>query len=591
MNAELAYLFRHALLRDAAYQLQMPGERAALHALALAVGEAVFAGDPAPVALELADHARKAGDAYATREQELLTTALPWLRARLRFQDALRCAERLASHDCSDAATRVSARCAVLATLSDMGSMQSAEPLADALLRDLDPHAPELRAQCMLEIGRVFIRRSRTDEAIERMQQAERLAGPDLRLRAEAQMRLGAACHELGRPEQAFHWLTQARANARAYGDTQGEWHARRALAQFAFAAGREDEGIRELQAEVAWARARGDLRAMAHAQNHLGWQHLSSGRKHDAEPIWLEGAESMRRVGDRRGEAGMLHALGTLYWGKGDLAKAEGFFRDSLSLSQEIGDAPMGGITCSNLGWLLILLGRHNESRELLSRAEHVARKAGFKANLAHALCGRGWWSLENGRFDDAAASFQEALDCAQAVKARNLLVDCHCWRSRLQLLLGRVDLATRELGQAEASLTPAALRSWHGAAVYSMRVRIACQLAADALAAGEDPAGHIESARTQLASMTKTFPPSDFSGSWELAQVQCCSSLVHELETAAGAARAPSFTGGHLLSELSALARPALAKWLQRHAPERWKRMQERQPEVVAALDDNSG
>ncbi len=27
-SAETAYLFRHALLRDAAYQLQMPGDRA-----------------------------------------------------------------------------------------------------------------------------------------------------------------------------------------------------------------------------------------------------------------------------------------------------------------------------------------------------------------------------------------------------------------------------------------------------------------------------------------------------------------------------------------------------------------------------------
>lgn len=30
MHAELAYLFRHALLRDAAYQLQLPGDRARL---------------------------------------------------------------------------------------------------------------------------------------------------------------------------------------------------------------------------------------------------------------------------------------------------------------------------------------------------------------------------------------------------------------------------------------------------------------------------------------------------------------------------------------------------------------------------------
>ncbi|KAF0240456.1 MAG: hypothetical protein FD180_4929, partial [Planctomycetota bacterium] len=39
LTAEKTYLFRHALLRDAAYQLQLPGDRARLHALAFAVIE------------------------------------------------------------------------------------------------------------------------------------------------------------------------------------------------------------------------------------------------------------------------------------------------------------------------------------------------------------------------------------------------------------------------------------------------------------------------------------------------------------------------------------------------------------------------
>ena len=41
MHAELAYLFRHALMRDAAYHLQMPADRARLHGLAFAPIEAV----------------------------------------------------------------------------------------------------------------------------------------------------------------------------------------------------------------------------------------------------------------------------------------------------------------------------------------------------------------------------------------------------------------------------------------------------------------------------------------------------------------------------------------------------------------------
>ena len=79
VNAEAAYLFRHALLRDAAYQLQLPGERARLHALAFSLIEQLAGGPPPPpdpkggfgirahstdsFAEELSEHARLAQDA------------------------------------------------------------------------------------------------------------------------------------------------------------------------------------------------------------------------------------------------------------------------------------------------------------------------------------------------------------------------------------------------------------------------------------------------------------------------------------------------------------------------------------------------
>lgn len=63
-GAELAYLFRHALLRDAAYELQPPRDRGRLHALALDVIEQLFEGREAELdvmASELVRHAELAG--------------------------------------------------------------------------------------------------------------------------------------------------------------------------------------------------------------------------------------------------------------------------------------------------------------------------------------------------------------------------------------------------------------------------------------------------------------------------------------------------------------------------------------------------
>ena len=77
-TAEQSYLFRHALVRDAAYELQLPAERERLHGLAFEVMEAAVGGRPPDLPLmkiseavqlhpsdaraaDLAEHARLGG--------------------------------------------------------------------------------------------------------------------------------------------------------------------------------------------------------------------------------------------------------------------------------------------------------------------------------------------------------------------------------------------------------------------------------------------------------------------------------------------------------------------------------------------------
>ena len=82
MSAEVDYLFRHAVLRDAAYQLQLPIERARLHAAAFAALAAATPAAPGPMAEDLADHARLGAPADASlgpRELAWLDHAAAWV--------------------------------------------------------------------------------------------------------------------------------------------------------------------------------------------------------------------------------------------------------------------------------------------------------------------------------------------------------------------------------------------------------------------------------------------------------------------------------------------------------------------------------
>ena len=80
LNAETDYLFRHALLRDVAYQLLPPAERALLHAWVVRI----LNGDPAAALMGIADHATLAGQSeqqvIAADELERIETDIRAMR-------------------------------------------------------------------------------------------------------------------------------------------------------------------------------------------------------------------------------------------------------------------------------------------------------------------------------------------------------------------------------------------------------------------------------------------------------------------------------------------------------------------------------
>ena len=135
LAAEIAYLFRHAMLRDAAYQLHTPSERARLHALVFDVITTLFPGDDADTfARELADHAHTAREVDAARwlerEAVWLNRAAELARDAWHMDDAVRFNRRLADLPGRSAEQRASALWAAARASFYVGSLRDALDLA-----------------------------------------------------------------------------------------------------------------------------------------------------------------------------------------------------------------------------------------------------------------------------------------------------------------------------------------------------------------------------------------------------------------------------------------------------------------------------
>src|SRR5690606_1762251 len=147
--------FRHALMRDAAYELQTPSDRGGLHALALAIIEDLCGGAPMPdqrpwidsfqphasdsYALELATHAELAGEAAQRKAALYLLRAAQLEAAGYRMFSALALYRRLAELPGADDYQRAVAHMDAGQVHYRLGELEQAARAYDAAAAWIDP--------------------------------------------------------------------------------------------------------------------------------------------------------------------------------------------------------------------------------------------------------------------------------------------------------------------------------------------------------------------------------------------------------------------------------------------------------------------
>lgn len=387
MFADSEYLFRHAVLRDAAYQLQPPAERATLHLAALRALPATLPATALDAAAaELAHHARCATEAPGADVQDLHRQELAWLkraagsaRQNFRQSEAAALLDQIASHPLTTAAERaevlvlaarigirtwpapvVSARLDLaLAGATELGltNLEATGLACRATLQDLagKPGDAEATYRRALELYREAGNQSgertvlnqlatllrdtrRRSEAAELFEQLLAVGAGDA-VHATAITNYAGMLAETGSVERAEQMYRQALKIFRA-----GKW--------------RQSEGS-----------------VLGNIANLM----QNSGRLSEAEPLYLQAIEVHRESGNRRSIGICLGNLAHLYHSAGGRAReAESLYRQAYQIHREMGNRRNQAVVAGNLGKLLVELRQPGEAAELLHEAERIHRGAG---------------------------------------------------------------------------------------------------------------------------------------------------------------------------------------------------------------------
>lgn len=164
---------------------------------------------------------------------------------------------------------------------------------------------------------------------------------------------------------------------------------------RFLYMRGRGPEGVELFRSAIDQVRLRSgpDARpgsasglALGRLLNSLGSFLYSLGRHEAARDALVEGVELLR--GERnRDLATALNGLANAVWALGYYRDTIGYYRESLEISDEIGNLEAVGVASGNLGNAYKVLGEIEQARHHLSRSLSLFRSIGNRWRIAIAL------------------------------------------------------------------------------------------------------------------------------------------------------------------------------------------------------------
>lgn len=451
MDAEHAYLFRHAVLRDAAYSLQPPSSRADLHKLALAILEHLVPDEQRdPIADELAWHAHQGqqADKQTTRSHGLIRKELDYeLRAarfaeKLYHHDAaiaswLRCAQNPLATAAQKmlAVTRAADLCANLGR-----GRQAATVLAGAERWAVDDSTRRMLLACQ---GNIERQASRFAEAEQAYTAALELSAGDqaavmLANRAVTRMHQG----RLAEAEQDF--IDAARTGGAGPSALQDH-------AILAFHSGRRDEALGMFHNAARRARSGGDPRVAATILANLASVLFNLGRSAEAQEPLQQALSLQRQIGDMRGEASTLSVMGAIYSVTGDYKQAVRCSLRSIELNREAANLPILAITLRNLATLHLALGDPDRAEPLLAESLALESACGNLAGLGLCHVVTGMLAHARGDFDGAIQCHRQAIGYLGKGTTPEYLADATIQLGRSLREAGRFAEAALSLNEAQ--------------------------------------------------------------------------------------------------------------------------------------------
>jgi class 3 adenylate cyclase/tetratricopeptide (TPR) repeat protein len=415
---QMRYIFRHTMMRDAAYDMQLQTRLRDLHALAAEVMTQVYAAELEPHYADLAYHYGKAEKAqqefhYARLAGEYAASRYANPEAIEHYQQALQSLSRL------DSEAYVAQSQGVYTALAELritiGQYDQAHQHLERAL-DLAVHMNDGRGQVHVcrWMAQMHELTSEYDEALEWIQRGLRILNtqrtPDA---AELRLIAGLIHTRRGNYDEAIAQFQNALQIAEYLDKAATLARAHNGLGMIRL---REDvaASINHFQQAFTLYEAAGDIPGQAKSHNLIANAYIETGQWHEADYHYRQAREIFEKIGDVYNGAFADNNLGEIALYQGRLDDALTFYRQALQALEQIGGSPyVLGVLHMNLGHVFIRRSEIDQAfQELRIAQEHFdqAQARDFLPEL-HRHCAEAHFAVGN------LAEAEQQTRCALAL------------------------------------------------------------------------------------------------------------------------------------------------------------------------------
>jgi tetratricopeptide (TPR) repeat protein len=380
---EIRYIFKHSLMRDVAYNMQLKTRRQELHAVALDALEGLYENELQHHYGELAYHSEQA--ALVEKAQSYLVLAGDLARdtyQNLQALDYYRRALGFAPTEALEHRYNLHRECEKV--LTELGELDE-RTLELETLHSLADKMGEAGKQAEVEMlkSQIFVSRGQYDKSVELAKRAT---------------------------EEALH-RNRYDVAINAY----------QILFDSYYQQGMYNEAIRYGELGLELSRSHGIPRDKAFILNRLGLAFLDLKDPSTATSYFAESLDMFRADDNLRGVARVLANLGVVAGHRGDFSAALGYFEQALDLAREIGTRRGEALLLGNLGWISGLLGNYRNALGYAERNLRVAREIGDKYLETYSLINLSSHAGALGDTEVAITYAEQGLELARQSNDRN--------------------------------------------------------------------------------------------------------------------------------------------------------------------------